>query len=183
MTTTLDEILQCEDRLHAEIAERECLLAAVNVLKGYAEKGRSLRGLELGALGKALLTTDGTKTLLLAAPAEKPADVAPPPPALPRPKPYRHPELEKLCPPNLHGRDTMAVRWAIERMTGDFTLIDIAKLLKTEGQPMGNPKISVVLTRMQRHGHIQVIEYGRGPVPTVFRNPNVTDETPVAEAA
>lgn len=165
---TLHEILECEERLQAEIAERECLLAAVRVLKGYAEKGKGLEGVELGAFGKALLGNHRDALLLDAASQPAPEAPAPPPaPELPPPKPYVHPELEKLC--HGHGRDTALVQWAINRMTGEFTLHDIAKLLKQEGAPLRNPKISVVLTRLQGQERIQVVKCGRGPVPSVFR--------------
>ncbi len=142
--------------------------------------------IELGLFGKALLNGDTTKTLLLeSAVAEKAVVTAPRPPALPPPERYIHPELKQRCGGSRtrHGTDTTVVGWAIERMTGDFTLNDIAKLLKQEGWPLFNAKISVVLTRLQRQGRIQVIQNGRGPVPSVFRNPESSEETPVPAAA
>jgi hypothetical protein len=174
MTITFDELTQCEERLQAEIAERECLLAAVKVLRGYAEKGKSLKGLALGAVGEALLAPRTPKTLTLEAPEENPPQVAAPAPVptLPPPKPYRHPELEKLCAGPRHGMGTAIVRWAIDRMTTDFTLHDIGRLLEREGRRMGNAEISVVLTRLQRLQGLEVIRYGRGPNPTLFRTPN-----------
>lgn len=182
MPLNLDEILQCEERLQAEIAERECLLAAVTVLRGYAEKGRSLVGVELGAFSKALLSTDKAKTLLLDdAAAEKPAEAAPPPPpGLPRPKPYVNPELAQLVGQNgrRHGSDTVVVRWAIERMTEDFTLNDIARLLKREGSPMQNAQISVVLTRLKRRGEIHEIRRGGGRTGALFAKPVVAGTDP-----
>jgi hypothetical protein len=181
MSITLDQLLQCEDRLHAEIAQRECLLAAVDVLKGYAEKGNTLRAVELGALGKALLGEAMPGTLLLEETAEKPIEPAPAPvaPALPRPKPYMHPELEALYHGSgLHGRDTLKVSWAVRRMTEDFTLNDIATLLKREGAPMYNAKISVVLTRLKTRGEIQEIRRGGGRTAALFAKPAV----PVAPA-
>jgi hypothetical protein len=194
MTLTIDDVLQCEERLQAEIVERECVLAAIKVLKEHAHKGRCLTGLDSGVLGWALQRSPATKTLLLEATAE-PA-VPEPSPAPPRPKPYIHPELEPLS----HGRygtDTRVVSWAIGRMTENFTLKDISKLLKREGNPMHNAKISVVLTRLKRNGRIQEIECGRGPNASVFRKPESSfnspvpaadsisgsEETPVSEAA
>src|SRR5665213_1730518 len=181
MSLTLDQLLRCEDRLNAGIAERECLLAAVNVLKGYAEEGNTLRAIELGALGKALLGEDTPGTLLLEGTAEKATEPAPAPvaPALPRPKPYMHPEIEALYHGRgLHGRDTLTVSWAIRRMTEDFTLNDIATLLKREGAPMRNAKISVVLTRLKKRGEIQEIRRGGGRTAALFAGPVV----PIAPA-
>jgi hypothetical protein len=167
MPLTLDKILQCEERLQAEIAERECLLAAVKVMRSYAEKGKSLKALEVGALGQALLAPAAANTLTVVSVAQEPAKPAP---ALPQPKRYIHPDLEKLRLG--HGGDTAVVNWAIGGMTADFTLHDVSKLLKREGCPMRNPRISVVLTRFQRHGRIHVIERGRGPIPQRFRQPD-----------
>lgn len=168
MTLTIDEVLRCEERLQTEIVERECVLAAIKVLKEHAHKGRCLTGLDSGVLGLILQGSPTTKTLLLEAKTD--SAVPEPAPALPRPKPNIHPELE----PFSHGRygtDTKVVSWAIGRMTEDFTLKDISKLLKREGSPMHNAAISVVLTRLKRNGRIHEIKCGKGPVPSVFRTP------------
>jgi hypothetical protein len=182
MQLTLHEILECEQRLQAEIAEREYLLAAVKVLKGYAEKGKSLHGVELGAFGKALLTNHRDALLLDVAPQPAAEALAQPAaPELPPPKPYVHPELENVG--HHHGRDTAVVQWAINRMTSDFTLHDVAKLLKQEGAPLKNAQISVVLTRFHSQGRIQVIKLGRGPVPSVFQTAESNAQAVVPAAA
>jgi hypothetical protein len=194
MTLTIDEVLRCEERLQTEIAERECVLAAIKVLKEHAHKGRCLTGLDSGVLGWALQRSPATKTLLLEAKTD--SAVPEPAPALPRPKPYIHPELESLSR-GMYGSDTRVVSWAIARMSEDFTLNDISKLLKREGNPMRHAKISVVLTRLKGNGRIQEIKCGRGPNASVFRKPESSvnspvpaansisgsEETPVSEAA
>jgi hypothetical protein len=176
MTLTIDEVLRCEERLQTEIVERECVLAAIKVLKEHAHKGQSLTGLDSGVLGWALQRSPATKTLLLEATAE-PA-VPKPAPALPRPKPYIHPELESLSG-GMYGRDTRVVSWAIARMSEDFTLNDISKLLKREGSGILNAQISVVLTRLKRNGRIQEVKCGRGPNASVFRKPESTGHSAV----
>lgn len=172
MSLTIDQLLQCEDRLQAEIAERQCLLAAVSVLKGYAEKGNTLKAVELGVLGKALLGENAPDPLLLENAVAQSAEPVPPVvPALPRPKPYIHPELEKVRGLNLHGSDTRAVSWAVARMTTDYTLVDVAKLLKQEGCNIRHAKISVVLTRLKNRGEIQEIRRGGGRTAALFAKP------------
>lgn len=177
MTLTIDDVLQCEERLQAEIVERECVLAAIKVLKEHAHRGQSLTGLDLGVLSWALQRSPATKPLLL---EEKTESAVPePPPALPPPKAYIHPELHALCR-GKYGSDTRVVSWAIERMTDDFTLKDISKLLKREGNPVRHTKISVVLTRLKRNGRIQEIKCGRGPNASVFRKPESSADPAVS---
>ncbi len=188
MPFTLDEITAHEERLRSEIMERECLLAALNVLHGYAADGKDSKTIELGLLGSALLSP-GAAASLFSAPAvfapAMPASL----PATPPPKPYIHPELETLKPG--FGINGALVRWAIQNMKKDYTLRDIEELLAREGRPLGAPKISVVLTRMKARGEIEEIKSGNGRTPAVFRapasatprdaettNPLTADETP-----
>jgi hypothetical protein len=172
MSLTVDQLLQCEDRLRAEIAERECLLAAVGVLKGYAEKGTSLKTIELGALGRALVGESAPHVLLLPETSpEKAGGATPTPvaPALPRPKPYIHPELAPF--EQFHGGTTEAVWWAIQRMTHDYSVRDIHALLKREGFPIDGAQTSVVLTRMRRQGKIVEVKASYGPRGAIYRKP------------
>ena len=53
----------------------------------------------------------------------------------------------------------------------DYTLTDIAALLRREGYPMGSAEISVVLTRLKGRGEIEEIRRGGGRTPAVFRKP------------
>ena len=75
------------------------------------------------------------------------------------------------------------VKWAIQRMTDDYSLRDIAALLEREGRPMGGSEISVVLTRMKCRGEIQEITRGHGPIPAVFRKPEnaISLDTPPSD--
>ena len=82
-----------------------------------------------------------------------------------------HPKLEHLRSRRLHGSDTATVVWAVDRMTTDFSLHDVSKLLAREGYALKNAKISVVLTRLQRQGRIHMIQPGSGPIPARFRQP------------
>jgi hypothetical protein len=47
-------------------------------------------------------------------------------------------------------------------MTDDYTVGDIAALLKREGYRMPSAHVSVVLTRLKRRGEIEEISAGRG---------------------
>jgi hypothetical protein len=170
MSLTLDEIVTHQDRLRREIVERECLLAAFNVLHGYVASGNGPTTIELGSLVSALgnsaplaLPSAGSSAEL----NDAAAPVAPPRP--PAPRPYIHPELEKIS--RYYGGDTLIVQWAIRRMTSDYTLTDIQALLKREGYPLNGPKISVVLTRLKRRGEIEEIRCSSGPKPALFGKP------------
>jgi hypothetical protein len=165
MSITLDEIIHHEERLRREIAERECLLAALKVMHAYVASSNGPQTLELGALGLALMPSAVSQK---ETPATLPTAVA----SLPEPqpeRPYMHPELRALT--RQQFTDTRLVAWAIQRMTTDFTLRDIAALLEREGARMRHEKISVVLTRMKNRGQIHEVQPGRGRTAAVFRQP------------
>jgi hypothetical protein len=91
-------------------------------------------------------------------------------PAKAREKPYVHPELEPLI--DCLGSNGKLVSWAIQRMTEDYTIRDIAALLKREGASwMSSAQLSVVLTRMKTQGEIEQITPGRGRRAAIFRGP------------
>lgn len=168
MPLTLDEIMEYEERLRREIVERECLLAALKVLHGYAANGQGPKSIELGSLVVSALTRS-TPHLPL---QQQAAPLPPPPPALPAQGPvtrYIHPELKALA--SQFGNNCQIVWWAIERMTENFSLRDIRALLEREGYNMRSPQISVVLTRLKRQGRIEEVEPSRGPIPAVFGKP------------
>jgi hypothetical protein len=127
MPLTLDEIVRYQERLQTEIVERECLLASLKILHNYAANGDSPKSFELSLLSSVLPSATlrlGTTAEQLPAPSPPP-----PPPEPPKPyvKPYIHPELDVL-------RDNVGrVRWAIQRMTNDYSLRDIRALLEREG--------------------------------------------------
>ena len=174
MSITLDEIIHHEERLRREIAERECLLAALNVMHAYAASSNGPKTLELGALGLALAPSTASQK-------ETPATLPTARAALPAPQPkppYVHPELQPII--SSPFSDTRLVAWAIQRMTSDFTLRDIAALLEREGARMRHEKISVILTRMKNRGQIHEVERGRGRKAGVFRGP--ASATPPCES-
>ena len=158
---TLNEILEHEERLQREIIERECLLAAFKVLHGYVANGHGPKSLELGSFFLALGPTTPPVAL-----QERTAELPPAPAPVPR---YIHPELEGLG--HRLGNKGRIVAWAIKRMTTDYSVRDIAALLKREGYPLKSDKISVVVTRLKSRGEIEEIKRGRGPIPAVFRKP------------
>ena len=168
MPLTIDEIVEHEERLCREIVERECLLAAFKVLHGHVANGQGPKSLEIGSLISALIPSCSAVAL-----PEQTAELpAAPPPALPPPPPpkrYIHPELEAIG--SRFGNGTKIVRWAIQRMTDDYSLRDIAALLKREGYPMKPAEISVVLTRLKSRAEIEEIKRASGPIPAIFRKP------------
>jgi hypothetical protein len=71
----------------------------------------------------------------------------------------------------------MAVQWAIDRLTGDYTLKDIYALLTREGYHIRSAEISVILSRLKTRGKIAEIRCGNGRTPSIFRKPQLaTDE-------
>lgn len=169
MKINRDEIATLRARLREEIMERECLLAALDVVEKYAARGHAPHSMELGSLVAALLPSRQPVELKeLPAPSPPPAPAAlPPPPPVER---YVHPEL-KHWKFSGHGAQANLVRWAIARMTDDYSLHDIAAMLKREGTGMDSPEISVVLTRLKARGEIEEIRRSAGPHPALFRKP------------
>jgi hypothetical protein len=167
MELTLDEIVENEERLRREIVERECLLAAFNVLHGHFVNGQGPNSLELSSLVSALIFSRPA----VARPEQRAAlpPPPPPPPPPPLPKRYIHPELAAIG--SLFGSGTKIVRWAIQRMTDNYSLPDIVALLEREGRPMRSAEVSVVLTRLKSRGEIEEIQRSSGPIPAVFRKP------------
>ena len=179
MTVTLHEINARQKHLRQEILERECLLATLEVLRKHVAAHGSSKSIDLSALFPAWCPTHETAsparqvTLLASAPA------ALPPPA--PPEPYIHPDLQPFT--NRHGGNTMVVQWAIERLTGDYTLQEIRALLTREGCIIESAEISVVLSRLKRRGKITAIEGGSGRRPSIFRNsPASSGESTLAGA-
>jgi hypothetical protein len=188
MPLTLDEIVEHEERLRLEIVERECLLAAFKVLHGYAANGQSPKSMELSSLASALVSPSAPPAPLTEVTAEPVPAAAPATLPAPAPyKPYVNPELIALGAQR--RSDGLMVKWAIQRMTDDYTLRDIVALLEREGLNMPAAQISVVLTRLKSRGEIEEIKRGGGRRPAVFRKPesapppetNSTEQTGSAE--
>jgi hypothetical protein len=169
MNLTLDEIATHRARLREEIMEREILLAAFDVVEKYAASGHGPNSMQLGSLVSALLPSqpavEGKETPASATPN------APSSPPQPRAAPYIHPELKAFGRSYPVNNGTF-VQWAIARMTEDYSLRDIAAMLKREGNPMSPEKISVVLSRFKSRGEIEEIRPGGGRTPAIYRAPS-----------
>ncbi|HEY1583783.1 MAG TPA: hypothetical protein VGF73_11865, partial [Chthoniobacterales bacterium] len=81
MNLTLDEITTHRSRLRHEIMERECLLAAFNVVEKYAASGQAPDAIHLGSLVSGLLPSRTALELKEAARSAVPAPASLPPPA------------------------------------------------------------------------------------------------------
>ena len=179
MPLTLHEITEHEKRARREIAERECLLAALNVLRGYAVAGEMPEWTEPLVLAPGLvsLTSEaGWKELGAPAPPALPAPAAPVPPP-----PYVHPELKAFG--SGHGSSRMAVEWAITRMTDDYTIRDLDALLQREGRGMDSAHISLILARMKNRGEIEQLKPSSGATPAVYRKPATANPSHEESAA
>jgi hypothetical protein len=146
--------------------EREGLLAAFDVVEKYAASGHAPRPMDLGNLVTAIVPSRSVADLKQPAVSLLPAAPAALPPRPPEP-PYIHPELAEIG--RYGATHVQYVRWALERMTDDFTVRDIAALLKREGHVMKTSEISVVLTRMKSRGAIKEITRSHGPKPALGR--------------
>jgi hypothetical protein len=180
MSITVDELMHCEERLQTEIVERECLLAAVRVLRSHAAKGQSLGLLDLSVLGS-VLPLSPAPALPLGSGGESAmeavAESAPAPP--PAEKRYIHPELQRLYP----RTNVACVKWALARLPEEFSLRDVQQLLEREGYPLGGAQISVVLGRMKAAGRIREIRPSAGPNPALFLQPAVATTAPAPVGA
>jgi hypothetical protein len=179
MPLTFDEITQREERLRQEIAERERLLAAYRLLRTDAANHQSWKSTE--ALVVAAVAPPATAASNVQPPE---SSCAPLPISLPAPVARKiNPALDALR--SKHGGNGKAVLWAIEQMTGDYTLRDIRALLEREGYQMPHAEISVVLTRLKSRGAIHEIKPGGGRTPAVYRKPDntATEHATTAEPA
>jgi hypothetical protein len=183
----LDEIATHRARLREEIMERECLLAALDVVEKYAASGHGPNSMRLGNLLSALLPSRPTAEVKELPMPAAPAAASPPsaPTALPPPPPverYVHPELRAIVE-HWNVNHTKIVEWAVAQMTEDYSLHDLSALLRREGYSLRNAEISVVLSRLKARGEIEEIKPGAGPLPAVFRPPQgvqpaLSDEVP-----
>ena len=167
MPLTLAEITEREEGLRSEIAERERLLAAYQVLR--EDVGNTSRS------APSLQPQQDTVT----------SQAPPQPPETPAPVPVHsarkmNPELKAM--PSGWGNAGKVVEWAIRQMTEDYTVGDLRALLKREGWNMPSAAISVVLTRLKGRGLIEEIRRGYGRTPALFRKPAsaISPELPTA---
>jgi hypothetical protein len=166
MPLTLDEIIGHEKRLRGEIAERQCLLAALKVLRGYATQGDGPASTETDSLTPIPFPfAFQAKWKELDAPPAAPQT----PPALVSAPRYIHPDLEAIR--DCHGSSRRIVEWAISRMTDDYTVRDLTALLEREGRPMQSAHISLILARMKNRGEIEQLKPSSGATPAIYRKP------------
>ena len=165
MPLTLEEITQCEEGLRWEIAERERLLAAYQLIRAdRANPVSAASNLVLAPAAPVHRLEDRAESS--PAPVNQPALIVP----------KINPALAAVLSSGF-GCNGRAVSWAIQQMTEDYTVNDIASLLKREGFKMRGAEISVVLTRMKGRGQIEEISSGCGRRASVFRKPeNVTPQ-------
>ena len=153
MPLTLKEVMQREEALHREIAERKHLLAAyerirTDLLTPPDESAPPPPSAELPSL-----------------PAHGLTDV-------PSVDPSAAPIDPRLIQMGIGwGGSRRMVAWAIERLQGNFDLHDIASLLKREGCALKTTDISVVLSRLNGRGEIEQVTAGHGRTGAVYRQP------------
>lgn len=147
---TPEEITAREDQLLDQIAECKRLLAAYQLLRADCDKTLAVPA-QAPAASRVELAP-------VAEPAPSDPPVAPPPVNL---------QLQALS--TGWAGTGRAIRWVLQRMTGEFTLHDVAEALQNEGCPIPRPKLSVVLNRMMCEREITQIRSGRGRTPAVFR--------------
>lgn len=154
--------MQHEERMRREIVERECVLAAFNVLRGYFMNGQGSKSIELTSLALALVREPSHLPL-----EERTAPASPAIQTEHSPTRYVHPELRALN--EQHAGKGEIVSWAIRRMTDDYSVGDITALLNREGYVITSAEISVVLTRLKKRGEIEELRRGKGRKAALFR--------------
>ena len=152
MPLTLEEIRAREEDLRQEIAEREHLVAAYQLIRVDLEKARPAPD---------------------AVAFQEPEPETHPDPAAPCVLPAEPvcvlPQANLQALSQGYGGGIRVVTWAIRQMAGDFTVRDIAAELRQAGCPIRIQKISVVLNRMEDEGKIEEVTKGRGRTPSLFR--------------
>jgi hypothetical protein len=170
MTITLEQITAHKERLQREVVERECIIAGLNVLQTFVQSQPAKKPMEFGSFVSVLAPAAIDLPLMELTETTAPEAEAVPAPVAPPPQAYMHPELRALAQVS-HGTNSRLVSWAIERMTDDYSLSDLAALLKREGHPLAGPQLSVVLSRLKRRGEIQEVKPAAGPYPAIYRKP------------
>ena len=179
MPLTFDEITQREERLRQEISERERLLAVYKLLRADAANDQSWKSTEAPVPAAVAPPETAASNVQPLEPSCAPAPISRPPPVA------RDINPALAAVRSQYGGSGKAVWWAIEQMTGDYTLRDIRALLEREGYQMPHAEISVVLTRLKQRGEIGEIRRGGGRTPAVYRKPDnaATEHATTAEPA
>jgi hypothetical protein len=168
MSVTLDQVTEIEERLRAEIVQRECLLAAIGDFRSYNAKGQWPESLDLASLSPAMFSP--VRNVVAEPPLWPPPPSLPDAPPPPPPARYVHPELKAIL--DHRPTDGEIVRWAIMRLTEEYTVRDIADLLQRCGYEMEGRRISVVLTRFKNRGEIIEVKRGIGRIAARFQKPD-----------
>ena len=153
MPMTLDEITAREDALLDQIAECKRLLAAYQLIRADCERS-------VAAAAPAPEAPQVELAPVAVAGPPVPSSAAVPAPAV---------NLHLLALSRGWAGTGRAVSWVLRQMTGDFTVHDVAAVLRNEGCPIPLPKLSVVLNRMKIEREITEIRRGQGRTPTLFR--------------
>jgi len=164
---TLEEITVREAELREQIAERQQLLAAYQLIRADRDKSVARHA---GGVGR-----DESERPTNAQAAAPSVEATPPVPVTP--------EVNLQALSKGYGGGIRAVTWAIRQMTTDFTVRDIAAVLRQAECPMGVEKVSVVLNRMKRDGKIIEVTKGRGRAPSLFRATPLVTTSPLELAA
>jgi len=159
MPPTIDEILVQEQRLKQEIADKQILLSALQILRSQIGKGD---GSSAAPSTEVAASTPKASLEVASAPATSP----------PAPARHVHPELAAIYAQS--GGYGEIVAWAIKQMTADYSVGDIASLLRREACNISGAQISVVISRLKKHGEIEEIRRGRGRGGSIFRKPEST---------
>jgi hypothetical protein len=164
---TLEEVSAREAELRQEIAERERLLVAYQLIRADWEKSLPA--------GRDTAPRDEPEPAALTQPSAPPVPPAAPVHVLP---PV---DLEALS--EGYGGGIRLVTWAIRQMPDDFTVHQIATALQQAGCPIRVAKVSVVLHRMKQERKVEEITTGRGRTPSLFRATARAIALPLALAA
>lgn len=156
---TLEDIAAREEQLRREIAEREQLLAAYQLIRADWEDSAAGAGDVVAC------------------------DEPPSPPLLPAAPVHVLPEVNLEALSRGYGGGIRVVTWAIRQMTGDFTVRHIAAVLRQAGCPLRVTKLSVVLNRMKDERKIEEVTKGRGRTPSLFRATPLATTVPLELAA
>ena len=152
MPLTLEEIRAREEDLRQEIAEREHLVAAYQLIRVDLEKARP---------------APDAVAFQEPEPETHPDPAAPP--VLPAGPVCVLPQANLQALSQGYGGGIRVVTWAIRQVNGDFTVREIAAVTERAGCPLRVAKVSVVLNRMKDEHKIEELKKGRGRTPSLFR--------------
>lgn len=164
---TLEEITMRQAELRQEIADRERLLAAYQLIQADWEES--------------LPATSDTVAPDEPEPQGYPGPAAPV--VLSAAPVQVLPEANLQALSQGYGGRIRLVTWAIRQMPGDFTVHDIAAVLQQAGYRTRVAEVSVVLHRMKKEQKIEEVRTGHGRTASLFRATARVTTLPLALAA